>query len=72
MRARVGVRCAVGWWEVSAISPAGASLVELGSLPPTTELLPRLPEEAMLLVGNSEPPRFLQEKDENMIVLPAP
>ena len=47
------------WWELRAISPEGRTLAVLHKLPVATELLPCIPDGAMLLVGRCDPPRFV-------------
>ena len=62
-----------GWWELYAITPEGEQLASYVGLPPNTELLPRLPAEAMLLVDNSCAPRFkLPQGIEDQVAIPAP
>ena len=63
---------AAGWWNLSAISPEGATLAELNDAPPSSEMLPLLPEDSYLLVGNTEPPRFVRSDDEPLVIIPAP
>ena len=35
-------------------------------------MLPLLPEDSYLLVGNTEPPRFVRSDDEPLVIIPAP
>jgi len=59
-----------GWWELHAVAPSGEVLADLSHQPPSAELLPLLPKDSYLLVGNCLPPRLLP--DEVSVLVPAP